>query len=197
MGLYFLLLGYFRSRDSSVSIATGYGLVGRGSIANRGKKYLFSIASTPALGPTQPIIQWAPAALSQGVKRGSVSLTTHLNLAARWRIRWLVAGFQRGGPCSIPTRVRSGHVVEKVALGPVFSKYFGFPCQFSFHQMLHTRLSSGADTVGQIVADVPSGLSLTPPQEIKKTCRNGHSRKDDISWWINSPPLKDLEDIIT
>jgi hypothetical protein len=66
---------------------------------------------------------------------------------------------------------RSGHVgfvVDKVALGQVFSEYFGFPYQFSFHRLLHTRLSSGAGTVGQILADVPSGLSLTPPQE-KKT----------------------------
>jgi hypothetical protein len=31
--------------------------------------------------------------------------------------------------------------------------------------MLHTHLSTGAGTVGKIVADVPSGLSLTPPQE--------------------------------
>jgi hypothetical protein len=61
--------------------------------------------------------------------------------------------------------------VDKVALGQVFSKYFGFPCQFSFHQMLDTHLSSGAGTIGQLVADVPSGLSLTPPQDIKKTSR--------------------------
>jgi hypothetical protein len=34
---------------------------------------------------------------------------------------------------------RSGHVgfvVDEVALGQVFSKYFGFPCQSSFHQIL-------------------------------------------------------------
>jgi hypothetical protein len=30
-----------------------------------------------------------------------------------------------------------GFVVEKVALGQVFSEYFGFPCQFSFHRLLH------------------------------------------------------------
>jgi hypothetical protein len=44
-----------------------------------------------------------------------------------------------------------GFVVGKVALGQVFSEYFGFPCQFSFHQLLHTHhhLSSGAGTVGQ------------------------------------------------
>jgi hypothetical protein len=27
-----------------------------------------------------------------------------------------------------------GFLVEKVALGQVFSEYFGFPCQSSFHQ---------------------------------------------------------------
>jgi hypothetical protein len=54
---------------------------------------------------------------------------------------------------------------DKVALGQqVFSEYFGFPCQFSFNQLLHTHhhLSSGAGTIGQIMVYVPSGLSLTP-----------------------------------
>jgi hypothetical protein len=59
--------------------------------------------------------------------------------------------------------------MDKVALGQVVSEYFGFPWQFSFHRLLHTHnLSSGAGTIGQILADVPSGLSLTPPQETKK-----------------------------
>jgi hypothetical protein len=63
-----------------------------------------------------------------------------------------------------------GFVVDEVALGQVFSEYFGFPCEFSFHRLLHTHhdLSSGAGTIGQLVADVPSGLSLTPPQETNK-----------------------------
>jgi hypothetical protein len=63
-----------------------------------------------------------------------------------------------------------GFVVDKVTLGQVFSEYFGFPCQFSFHLVLHIHhhLSSGAGTIGQLVADVASGLSLTPPQETKK-----------------------------
>jgi hypothetical protein len=58
-----------------------------------------------------------------------------------------------------------GFVVDKVALGQVFSEYFGFPCQSSFHQLLHNHphLSSGVCTIGQLVADVPSELSLTPP----------------------------------
>jgi hypothetical protein len=41
-----------------------------------------------------------------------------------------------------------GFVVDKVALGRVFSEYFGFPCQSSFHQSMVTVLS---------------GPSLTPP----------------------------------
>jgi hypothetical protein len=62
-----------------------------------------------------------------------------------------------------------GFVVDEVALGQVFSKYFCFPCQFSFDRLVHIHhLSSGAGTIGQLVADVPSGLSLTPSQETKK-----------------------------
>jgi hypothetical protein len=56
-----------------------------------------------------------------------------------------------------------GFVVEKLAVGQVFSEFFGFPCQFSFYRLLHTHhLSSGAGKTGQIVADVPSGISLSP-----------------------------------
>jgi hypothetical protein len=41
-------------------------------------------------------------------------------------------------------------VVDKVALEQVFSEYFGFPCQSSFHQLLHNHhRSSGAGTIGQ------------------------------------------------
>jgi hypothetical protein len=58
-----------RSRDSAVSIATGYGLDDRGSIPSKGKIFLFSTASRPALGPTQPSIQYVLGALSPGVKQ--------------------------------------------------------------------------------------------------------------------------------
>jgi hypothetical protein len=60
--------------------------------------------------------------------------------------------------------------VNQMALGQVFSEYVCLPCQFSFHRLLHNHhhLSSGARTTRQIVADVPSRLSLTSPQEIKK-----------------------------
>jgi hypothetical protein len=43
-----------------------------------------------------------------------------------------------------------GFVVDKVALRQVFSEYFGFPCQSSFHLLLHNHHpSSGAGKIGQ------------------------------------------------
>jgi hypothetical protein len=80
------------------------------------------------------------------------------------------AGFPQWWPGFHPRSGHVGFVVDKVALGQDLSKYFGFPCQFSFHRLLHTHhhLSSGAGTIGQLVADLPSGLSLTPPQETEK-----------------------------
>jgi hypothetical protein len=42
-----------------------------------------------------------------------------------------------------------------------------FSCQFSFNRLLHNHhLSAGNGTIGQRVADVPGGLSLTPLKEI-------------------------------
>jgi hypothetical protein len=75
----------------------------------------------------------------------------------------------------------SDFVVDKVAVRQVFSEYFSFSCQFSFHRLLHTHhhLLSGAGTIGKLVAGVPSGLSLTPPQEIKKFFRN-HRNLDEV-----------------
>jgi hypothetical protein len=46
----------------------GYGLDGQSSIPDRVKIFLFSTVSRPALGPTQPSIQYVPGALSLGVK---------------------------------------------------------------------------------------------------------------------------------
>jgi hypothetical protein len=65
-----------------------------------------------------------------------------------------------------------GFVVDKVALGQVFSEYFGFPCQFSFHQLLHNHphLSSGAGIIGQKWSQY-KGLSPTP-LAIKKKLHN-------------------------
>jgi hypothetical protein len=56
---------------SKVGIATDYGLKvwGRSSNPGRVKNFLLSTSSIPALGPTQPSIQWEPGALSPGVER--------------------------------------------------------------------------------------------------------------------------------
>jgi hypothetical protein len=56
-----------------------------------------------------------------------------------------------------------------MSLEQIFCEYLGFSWQFSFHRLLHiSHLSSGAETIGQLVADIPSRLGLTPQQGTKK-----------------------------
>jgi hypothetical protein len=104
-------------------------------------------------------------------------------------IWWLVAGFPPRRP---RFESRSGHVgfmVDKVGLWQFFSEHFGFPCQFSFHRLLHVHdlSSSGTCRTGQLVAGVPSGLSLTPLQKTKK--------RTTYSFWLSGkihfPPNPD------
>jgi hypothetical protein len=65
-------------------------------------------------------------------------------------LKRLVAGFPPRRSGFKPGSSHVGFVVDKVTLGQVFSEYFGFPCQSSFHQFLHNHhyLSSGAGTIG-------------------------------------------------
>jgi hypothetical protein len=60
----------------------------RCSIPNRGERiFPLGSVSRPALGPTQPPVQWVPKVLSQGVKLGrGVTLTTHPHLVPMLRM---------------------------------------------------------------------------------------------------------------
>jgi hypothetical protein len=85
------------------------------------------------------------------------------------QLRGLTAGFPLQQPKFNPKSSHVGSAVDKMALGQVSFKSFGFLCHISFHQTLHTYPSSRAGIISQSVADAPSGLSLTPPhKKIKK-----------------------------
>jgi hypothetical protein len=50
----------------------------------------------------------------------------------------------------------------------VSTEHFGIPCQFSFHEIVHMYLLSDANTIGQLLTDVPTGSSHpTPPYTTK------------------------------
>jgi hypothetical protein len=52
--------------------------------------------------------------------------------------------------------------------GAGFLLVLRFPLPILNSTAPHSPLSSGAGTIDQLVAHVPSGLSVTPPHEIKK-----------------------------
>jgi hypothetical protein len=52
------------------------------------RTFLFTTASRTTPGPTQPAIQWVPGALSLGVKRPGMKLTTHLHLVPMSKNEW-------------------------------------------------------------------------------------------------------------
>jgi hypothetical protein len=68
-------LGYFttllnRICLSSIALGNGWAIGVRGFDSRRGPGiFLFTAASRPVLGPTQPPIQWVPGTLSLGVKQ--------------------------------------------------------------------------------------------------------------------------------
>jgi hypothetical protein len=58
-----------------------------------------------------------------------------------------------------------GFLLDKVALGQVLLPILIPPTAL---KSTSSSSSSGPGTIGHIVPDVPSGLSLTPPQETNK-----------------------------
>jgi hypothetical protein len=64
--LYSLWLVAWGARAAQSMQWPGYGLDERGSIPVRGSNFLIATASEPVMGPTQPPVQWVPAALSLG-----------------------------------------------------------------------------------------------------------------------------------
>jgi hypothetical protein len=72
-----------------------YGLNVRGSIAARGRDSFSSAPrSRPALGPTQPTIQWIAGDFTPGWSGRGFKLTTHLHLLPRSRMRGAAPPFR-------------------------------------------------------------------------------------------------------
>jgi hypothetical protein len=78
------------------------------------------------------------------------------------QLKRLVAGFPTRWPGFEVTSY--GICGGQSGIGAGFLLVLGFPCQFSFHRLLHTHISTGDGTIGQILAGVPSGVSLTTLQ---------------------------------
>jgi hypothetical protein len=97
--------------------------------------------------------------------------TTHvyINTVSNWRCHssgGLVAGFPPRLPGFEPT---SGHVDlwwTRWQVSPSTPVSPANPHSTDCSTLI--TISSRAGTIGQFVADVPSGLGLTPPQEVKK-----------------------------
>jgi hypothetical protein len=97
------------------------------------------------------------------------------------QLRRLITGFPPQQPGFEASSGHVGFVVDKVALGQVFPEYSGFPYQFSFHQLLNTHPSSGAATIGQLVADIPIGLKSHPTPRRRNPTEHNVSETGSVS----------------
>jgi hypothetical protein len=78
-----------------------------------------------------------------GPKLDYASVACNTGTMAKPQLKRFVAGFPQRRPEFEPGFGQVGLVVDKVVLGQVFSEYFGFPCQSSFHQILHHHNHTG------------------------------------------------------
>jgi hypothetical protein len=113
------------------------------------------------LSPPPPILVWLLLELEQ--TDGLETRAGVFRFADDWS--WNLQALLHSGQISIPGPV--GFLVDKVAQGQVFWESIGFLCQFSFHVILHTSLSSEADAISQLVVGVWSKLSLPSPDKLK------------------------------
>jgi hypothetical protein len=93
-----------------------------GSIPGKDER-IFPLASVsrPALGPTQPPVQWVPAALFPRVKRGrGVTLTTHPHLVPRsWMSRSYTSSLPSASTtCSETALFLYGEEIESIISPP-------------------------------------------------------------------------------
>jgi hypothetical protein len=58
-------------------------------------------------------------------------------------LRRLVTGLSQQSPGFVPGTFLVGFVVDSVALGQVFSEFFGLPCQYYSTVVIHTHTLSG------------------------------------------------------
>jgi hypothetical protein len=88
------------------------------------------------------------------------------------QLKQLVAS-HRGSPGSIPGQIMWDLWWTKWQL---FSEYFGFPCQSTFHQLLHNHhLSSRAGTIGQQWMMYQADSVSPPPEKLKKKKKKKHT----------------------
>jgi hypothetical protein len=110
-------------------------------------------------------------------KGSEVALTLRLvgRTLAQAVTRWLLTAAAR-------VRVRAEHVgfvVDRVVLGQVFSEYFGFPCQSSFHQFLHHH-DHPAWAQWSYWWTKWTQLDSNPLFELKKTVRLNYRYRDTL-----------------
>jgi hypothetical protein len=74
--------------------------------------------------------------------------------------------------------------MDKVALGQVFSEHTGFPCQFSFHRLLHTHLLSGTDNTRPPVTVAERSKAWTVFARSEAGIVGSNPKQDMNVWYV-------------